>query len=207
MPVPRAACRNHGGRILGSRLLAVSGPERCMYFDYLNVLVFAGVGLVFVFANLVVASILRPRRQTDTGLETYECGEETIGEAWVQFDIRYYTVALVYVIFAVEIAFLFPWALVLKDTLGDTGAAAGTGIGAFALVEGVLFIVILFLGLAYVWAKGDLDWVLTWTGVPYQPPTQRPKLNLPRVAEMEAALAQAKADAPPPAPDKEDEAA
>jgi NADH-quinone oxidoreductase subunit A len=178
-----------------------------MYFDYLNVLVFAGVGLVFVFANLVVASILRPRRKTDIGLETYECGEETIGEAWVQFDIRYYTVALVYVIFAVEIAFLFPWALVLQDAMSDTGAAAGTGIGAFALVEGVLFIVILFLGLAYVWAKGDLDWVLAWTGVPYQPPAQRPKLNLPRVAEIEAALAQQKAETPPPAPDKEDEEA
>jgi NADH:ubiquinone oxidoreductase subunit 3 (subunit A) len=76
-----------------------------MYFDYLNVLVFAAVGLVFVFANLVLASILRPKRKTDVGLETYECGEETIGDAWIQFDIRYYTVALVYIIFAVEIAF------------------------------------------------------------------------------------------------------
>ena len=104
-----------------------------------------------------------PTRAGTAGLETYECGEETIGDAWIQFDIRYYTVALVYVIFAVEIAFLFPWALVLRRPSRATGAAAGKGIGHFALVEGVLFVGILFLGLVYVWAKGDLDWVL-YTG-------------------------------------------
>ena len=119
---------------------------------------------------------------------TYECGEETIGDAWVQFDIRYYTVALVYVIFAVEIAFLFPWAIVLKDSLAGTGAAAGLGIGAFALVEGVLFIVILFLGLAYVWAKGDLDWVLSFAGPAYKP-KERPSRALPSVKELEVAQA------------------
>lgn len=156
-----------------------------MYFDYLNVLVFAAVGLVFVFANLIVASILRPKRSSDVGLETYECGEETIGDAWIQFDIRYYTVALVYVIFAVEIAFLFPWALVLNDAVAGTGAAAGAGIGAFALIEGVLFIVVLFLGLAYVWAKGDLDWVLHWSSPPYQPPAQRPKVHVPILKDLE----------------------
>lgn len=175
-----------------------------MYFDYLNVLVFAAVGLVFVFANLLIASILRPKRKTDTGLETYECGEETIGDAWIQFDIRYYTVALVYVIFAVEIAFLFPWALVIQDVMSDSGAAAGAGIGAFALVEGVLFIVILFLGLAYVWAKGDLDWVLSWSAPPYQPPAQRAKVHLPRVAEIEAAREEAAKEGAKP---EEEEAA
>jgi len=160
-----------------------------MYFDYLNVLVFASVGLVFVFANLIVASILRPKRKTDVGLETYECGEDTIGSAWIQFDIRYYTVALVYVVFAVEIAFLFPWALVMRDAVADTGAAAGSGIGAFVLIEGVLFIAILFLGLAYVWAKGDLNWVLHWHGGEWQPPSERPRVALPKVKELEEALA------------------
>jgi len=158
-----------------------------MLFDYLNVLVFIAVGLVFVFANLLIASIIRPSRTTLEGLETYECGEETIGEAWIQFDIRYYTVALVYVVFAVEIAFLFPWALVLRDAFADQGAAAGTGIGYFALVEGVLFVVILFLGLAYVWAKGDLEWVLTYTGSRYQPKDRPSSSPHPvNVAEIEA---------------------
>jgi NADH-quinone oxidoreductase subunit A len=158
-----------------------------MYFDYLNVLVFALVGLVFVFANLILASILRPKRTTDEGLDTYECGEETIGPAWVQFDIRYYTVALVYVIFAVEIAFLFPWALVLRETLADQGAAAGKGIGMFAVVEGVVFVAILFLGLVYVWAKGDLDWVLTYAGNKYQPKVPTARLQrIEKVGDIEA---------------------
>jgi NADH-quinone oxidoreductase subunit A len=163
-------------------------PIPSMFFDYLNVLVFVAVGMVFVFANLLLASVIRPRRTTNVGLETYECGEETIGDAWVQFDIRYYTVALVYVVFAVEIAFLFPWALVLRDAFADTGAAAGKGIGLFALVEGVLFVVILFLGLAYVWAKGDLDWVLSYTGKQYQPPERRPRIRPSNVGEIEARL-------------------
>ncbi len=155
-----------------------------MYFDYLNVLMFAAVGLAFVFANLIVASIVRPKRTVTEGLETYECGEPAIGDAWIQFDIRYYTVALVYVIFAVEIAFLFPWAIVLKESFANTGAAAGAGIGAFALVEGVVFIAILFLGLAYVWAKGDLDWVLSYSGPAYQPPELRARF-LPSVRQLE----------------------
>ncbi len=158
-----------------------------MYFDYLNVLVFAAVGLVFVFANLVIASVLRPRREVDEGLETYECGEETIGDAWVNFDIRYYTVALVYIVFAVEIAFLFPWAIVLKEALNDTGVAQGTGIGAFAFVEGVIFIVILFLGLAYVWAKGDLNWVLSYSAPHYAPPEPTRKQHLPAIKAIERA--------------------
>jgi NADH-quinone oxidoreductase subunit A len=177
-----------------------------MYFDYLNALVFAAVGFVFVFANLILASILRPKRKTDVGLETYECGEETIGDAWIQFDIRYYTVALVYVIFAVEIAFLFPWALVLRDAVADQGAARGSGIGWFVLVEGVLFIVILFLGLAYVWAKGDLDWVLSYSATTYQPPDQRPKVGLPPVKDIQAAQEAERAAAPKPAPDTEEAA-
>ena len=155
-----------------------------MYFDYLTALVFCMIGVGFVFVNLLVASVIRPSRKTDEGLETYECGEETIGDAWIQFDIRYYTVALVYVVFAVEIAFLFPWALVLGDTMRGTGAATGMGVGWFGLVEGFLFIAILFLGLAYVWAKGDLDWVLAYSGERWEPKQRR---GLPRLAVHELA--------------------
>jgi NADH-quinone oxidoreductase subunit A len=173
-----------------------------MYFDYLNVLVFSGVGLVFVFANMIAGALIRPRRKTDVGREVYECGEPTIGEAWIQFDIRYYTVALVYVIFAVEIAFLFPWALVLQEAFADTGAAAGSGVGLFALVEGVIFIVILFLGLAYVWAKGDLDWVLAWQKSRYEPRQPRVRITIPSVEEITATQAQ-----PPAAPAPAGEAA
>jgi NADH-quinone oxidoreductase subunit A len=174
-----------------------------MYFDYLNVLVFAGVGLAFVFANMILASIIRPKRTVDEGLETYECGEETIGDAWVNFDIRYYTVALVYIVFAVEIAFLFPWAIVLGDAVRDTGAAAGTGIGAFALVEGVIFIAILFLGLAYVWAKGDLNWILSYSASRYQPPEPTPKHLLPTIQTLTVEDDAAAAAAAKPANEEE----
>ena len=111
-----------------------------MFFDYLNVLVFGAVGLAFVFVNVLVGSVIRPKRKTDQGLEVYECGEPTIGESWIQFDIRYYTVALIYVIFAVEITFLFPWAMVLRE------AFATEGIGLWALAKGFLFVAILFFG-------------------------------------------------------------
>jgi len=177
-----------------------------MYFDFLNVLVFSLVGLVFVFVNLIVASLLRPKRKVDEGLEIYECGEETIGEAWIRFDIRYYTVALVYVVFAVEIAFLFPWAIVLKDAMAGTGAAAGAGIGAFAVVEGLLFVAILFLGLAYVWLKGDLDWVLHYSAPAYQPPERRGRF-LPSVHDLEEQLEASEEEDGAAAPEEGEEAA
>ncbi|MCB9914066.1 MAG: NADH-quinone oxidoreductase subunit A [Planctomycetes bacterium] len=175
-----------------------------MYFDYLNVLLFASVGFVFVFANVLIGSIIRPKRKFTEGLEIYECGEETIGDTWIKFDIRYYTVALVYVIFAVEIAFLFPWAIVLGDAMRDTGAAAGSGVGMFAVVEGLLFIAILFLGLWYVWAKGDLDWVLAYESKSFEgeTPGAAGRVGL-RVEE----LATAAAEAAPKGDDEDTEAA
>ncbi len=112
----------------------------------------------FVVLNMVVGAFLRPSRKDDEGLEPYECGEEPIGDNTFRFDIRYYTVALVYVVFAVEIAFLFPWARVLKEAFADPE------IGGVALFEGLIFVAILLLGLAYVWVKGDLDWVRSFQG-------------------------------------------
>jgi NADH-quinone oxidoreductase subunit A len=161
-----------------------------MHFDYLNALLFSSVGFFFVFINVAVGSLIRPKRQTEEGLEVYECGEEAAGETWIKFDIRYYTVALVYVVFAVEIAFLFPWAIVLEDAYNGTGAAEGSGVGMFALVEGVIFIAILFVGLAYVWAKGDLDWVLAWQENQFDPSDSGGRHARPRaVAELQAEAA------------------
>lgn len=125
-----------------------------MFHDYAKVLIFAFAGAGLVFLGMFMGGLLRPKRDRDApGLEPYECGEEPIGSAWFRFDIRYYTVALVYIVFAVEIAFLFPWARVLKQALADPS------IGGVAFLEGVVFIAILALGLAYVWRKGDLNWV------------------------------------------------
>ena len=149
-----------------------------MYFDYVNVLVFASVGFAFVFVNMIVGSLIRPKRPTDAGLEVYECGEETIGETWIRFDIRYYTVALIYVVFAVEITFLFPWAMVLTE------AYAIPAIGYWALAKGLLFITILLFGLAAVWVKGDLDWVLAYEGSKYVPTPERTRAPIPSVEDL-----------------------
>lgn len=143
-----------------------------MYFDYANVLVFLAVGIGFVFANMALGSLVRPHLPTAEQRTPYECGEDPIGDAWVRFDIRYYTVALVYIVFGVEIAFLFPWAVVLKSAFADDR------IGGMAFLEGVLFVGILLLGLGYVWAKGDLDWVKTYSARDYRPaPTPTPGLG------------------------------
>ena len=151
-----------------------------MYFDYLNALVFASVGFVFVFLNVIVGSIIRPRRKGTQGLEVYECGEETLGDTWIKFDIRYYTVALVYVIFAVEIGFLFP----VFGVFGDIVSGETSTIGDLALVHVSVFVVVLFFGLVAVWSKGDLDWVMTYKAKEWEPSRPR-RLPLARtVADL-----------------------
>ena len=117
-----------------------------MLTDFGRILVFLLIGTMFVAGGLIASWILRPKRGYPNKLSTYECGEEPVGEPWVKFNIRFYVVALIFLIFEVEIVFLFPWALVFKN------------LGMFAFVEAVLFILILGVGYVYVWAKGDLDW-------------------------------------------------
>jgi NADH-quinone oxidoreductase subunit A len=118
-----------------------------MYFDFANVLVYGVVSALFIFGSLTLGRILRPHRPTPEKLTTYECGEDTIGSAWIQFNVRFYIIALIFLIFDVEIAILFPWAAIFKE------------IGLLALVEMLLFVGILVVGFAYVWVKGDLEWL------------------------------------------------
>ena len=126
-----------------------------MYFELANVLVFTVFAAAFVVANLLISRLLRPKSTTEPGkVAIYECGEPTIGPAWIRFDIRFYTVALMFVIFDVEIALLFPWGAVFRDLVED-------GQGLLAIVEAGTFIAILMVGLVYVWARGDIDWSKT----------------------------------------------
>jgi len=90
---------------------------------------------------------LYARRSRHRKNSTYECGEDPIGSPWLRIHIRYYLFALIYILFAVETVFLFPWAIVY------------TSLGFFAFIEMMVFIVILLVGLAYAWAKGALEWV------------------------------------------------
>lgn len=117
-----------------------------MLTDFGRILIFFLVGAVFVAGGLITSWILRPKRWYPGKLSTYECGEEPIGESRIRFNIRFYVVALIFLIFEVEVVFLFPWAVVFKE------------LGMFAFIEAVVFILILGVGYAYVWAKGDLDW-------------------------------------------------
>jgi NADH-quinone oxidoreductase subunit A len=128
-----------------------------MLFEYANVLVGLIFGAIFVVLNIsVINRILAPKVKDQAKESIYECGEPAIGSAWVRFDMRFYTVALVFLIFEVEAAVMFPWAVVFKR-MRDWGAAEGNGLFVFG--EILLFLAILAVGLVYVWKKGDLDWV------------------------------------------------
>ncbi|PYV86157.1 MAG: NADH-quinone oxidoreductase subunit A [Acidobacteria bacterium] len=118
-----------------------------MMLQFANVIVFLGVGILFLSVSLLLSSLLRPSKYSEEKLIPYECGENPVGSPWIQFNIRFYVFALIFIIFDVEVAFLLPWAVVFKK------------LGVFAFAEGLIFIAILAVGLAYVWAKGDLQWV------------------------------------------------
>lgn len=119
-----------------------------MLSGFASVLLFMTVAVLFLSVSLIMARLLRyTGRYTHDKHLAYECGETPEGSAWIQFNIRFYVVALVFIIFDVEIIFLLPWAVVFKE------------LGMFAFVEGLIFIAILLVGLAYVWAKGDLEWI------------------------------------------------
>jgi len=124
-----------------------------MLFDYANVVVFTLLGVGFLFVTLLAGSFVRPQVPTLEKLETYECGELPTGSAWMNFNIRFYVVALVFVVFDVEVAFMFPIARVFREL-----AIKGDGIG---LIVGEIFafVAILLIGFVYAWKKGDLDWV------------------------------------------------
>jgi NADH-quinone oxidoreductase subunit A len=119
-----------------------------MLFHFGSVLLFLVVGLIFLAIVLLLSRLIQAKGTPGTDkFMSYECGEVPEGSAWIRFNIRFYVVALIFIIFDVEIVFLLPWAVVFKR------------LGSFAFVEGIIFIGILAVGLAYVWKKGDLEWI------------------------------------------------
>ena len=117
-----------------------------MLTDFGIILLFFIVGVLFVGVGLISAAIVRPSHPNPVKNSTYECGEVPFGGSWFRFNIRFYVVALIFLLFDVEVVFLLPWAVVYKQ------------FGWFAFFEMLVFVVILLAGLAYVWSKGDLDW-------------------------------------------------
>jgi NADH:ubiquinone oxidoreductase subunit 3 (chain A) len=117
-----------------------------MLTEFGKAFIFLLLGVIFVVLGLFGAWIFRPHRPYPEKNATYECGEEPVGSAWIRLNVRFYVIALVFLIFDVEVAVLFPWALVYRQ------------FGLFGFLDMVVFLVILFVGYAYVWLKGDLNW-------------------------------------------------
>ena len=124
-----------------------------MYTDFLPVPIYAVLVVALVALPLVIQYIVSPRHNKGgEKLTSYECGEVPEGSAWVKFNVRFYVIALIFIIFDVEVIFLFPWAVVFQSLVDS-------GLGFLAFIEMFIFVLILIIGFAYVWVKGDLDWV------------------------------------------------
>ena len=117
-----------------------------MLENYLPVLIFIVIGLGMGAIMITLGFILSPHKPDSEKLSPYECGFEAFGDARMKFDVRYYLVAILFIIFDLEIAFLFPWAIVLTD------------IGMFGYVAMLIFLGILVIGFIYEWKKGALEW-------------------------------------------------
>lgn len=154
-------------------------------------LLFTAVGILFLLGNLLVGKLVRPSLPNEEKQAIYECGEPTIGSSWVQFDLRFYVVALLFIIFDVEVAFFFPWATVFGKShrlaaatveqaqqqviAGDEVAQAlaegrtatppevvrqsARRLALIAFFDILVFFGVLLVGFAYVWKRGDIDWV------------------------------------------------
>ena len=123
-----------------------------MYFALANILLFALLAFATVFVIFVITRFVRPHAPTKEKGITYECAEIPVGQAWFNFNPRFYVIALIFLIFDVEVAFTFPVAAVFRRWVEE-------GKGGLAFVELAVFIGILLVGLAYVWVKGDLEWI------------------------------------------------
>jgi NADH-quinone oxidoreductase subunit A len=199
----------------------------------LFLLVFLAVAVIFLFFHLLMGSVLRPARPEPEKLTIYECGEPTVGSAWIQFDLRYYVVALLFVVFDVEVAFFFPWAVVFGPltTLANEPDAtvranlvkahqlqdyqlppvplagendrqarerargevitqkAAWSWAWVAFLDIVVFFGVLMVGFAYLWRRGDIDWVRTIThSTPVQPVAEAlpPSRDTPELATAQS---------------------
>jgi NADH-quinone oxidoreductase subunit A len=118
-----------------------------MLIDYLAVFVFLVLGALFVPLNLLIGSLIRPKIDEPEKYTSYECGEESEGHLFNQFNPRFYIIALIFIIFEVELVFLFPWGVLFRR------------LGWFGFVEMAIFLAVLLVGLVYAWGKGDLEWI------------------------------------------------
>jgi NADH-quinone oxidoreductase subunit A len=119
--------------------------------QFATVFVFLCLAIGFIFVSQIISWLLRPKNPYPAKQAAYECGEEVEGSPWVQFNIRFYLVALFFIVFDVEIIFILPWAVVFNEMVQE--------FGPLAFWDMAVFVGVLVVGLAYVWRKGDLQWI------------------------------------------------
>jgi len=129
-----------------------STARRIMLENYFPVLVFVLIALVFGIAPVITGMVLAPHRPDAEKLSPYECGFEAFEDARVKFDVRYYLISILFILFDLEVAFLVPWATIFKEIVGTES------VRWFGFIEMLVFLVILVVGYAYAWIKGALDW-------------------------------------------------
>ena len=123
-----------------------------MLENYFPVFVFVLVGLVFGIAPVITGMVVAPHRPDSEKLSPYECGFEAFEDARMKFDVRYYLISILFILFDPEVAFLVPWATIFGEIVSTDS------VKVFGFIEMLVFIVILVVGYAYAWAKGALDW-------------------------------------------------
>ncbi|MGK9116402.1 MULTISPECIES: NADH-quinone oxidoreductase subunit A [Sphingobacteriaceae] len=136
--------------------------------EFGKVFIYLIVGTFLVLFTLLLGKLLSPRKPSSAKSSTYECGEVARGSSWVQFNSRFYVIALVFLLFDVEMVFIFPWTTIFGAA--DLIHADGRW-GWYTLAEMFIFIGILLVGLLYVWKKGDLEWIKPNPSLPSLPGT------------------------------------
>ncbi len=126
--------------------------QRDMLQNYFPVLIFVLVGLAFGLVPIVLGWLIAPNRPDSEKLSPFECGFAPFEDARMKFDVRYYLIAIIFILFDLEIAFLFPWATIFKEIVGSPQ------VKFFGFIEMIVFLAILVVGYIYAWAKGALDW-------------------------------------------------
>jgi NADH:ubiquinone oxidoreductase subunit 3 (subunit A) len=120
--------------------------EKFVMSSWLYIGIFVVISLFLPTAAITIAGILSPHKSNPQKTSTYECGIETVGRTWIQFKVAYYLYGLVFLVFDVEVLFLYPWAVAYQQ------------LDLFGVLEGGVFVLILLGGLVYVWKKGALEW-------------------------------------------------
>jgi NADH-quinone oxidoreductase subunit A len=140
--------------------------ETSQLSEFGKIFIYLIMGVLFVLFTFFIGKLVAPKKPNPEKLTSYECGEEPQGNSWIQFNSRFYVIALVFLLFDVELAFIFPWATVFSQ---QELIKADPYWGWLSLIEMFIFVGILLIGLVYVWKKGDLNWIRPEQYLPVSP--------------------------------------